>query len=889
MLTAAPERFESTDAVEEPFHDGSATADRLTECVHQIMDRELWTLCAAALFSSPLKELKFDELKAHVQVAFEETVFLRQVDDVLELFVNSSPTRSTGSENDVEYDDGPVCRKVIRQKAGELLAATPIIRPGCSLKRFFCNGPCRVVDIKGSLWRFDYSSKRPNRITLEPGATQVDIARDEPAVSARSLPIEAKEDLAITAVPESKWKAQVTKAFGVLGPNVVVSEDQLTISHTASTIVKEQNKLTEPGRYGTIVGYGEDRPGDLGAPTRVLFGSVLRRLFEDLVPAPDNDAKLENFRTRFQTMIDSEYRKPAVHVKFFGSAVNRLGFKSSDIDVILEIEGARYLTPKVMGQTKSVWRLAAMLRRNGMQNVVAIPSARVPICKFEDPETGLSCDMNFGNLLGRYNSELLRAYTWVDPRVRPLIVLVKNWAKHRDVNDSAGGGTISSYGYSLMVINYMQSRGMLPSLQKLFDGPRPQRMIVPREGSVRLKTPVKGLKARQSDQDGTAWMRQNILVNVEAILNTAQKAKRVSRQTDLSDRDTLSVLERIVAEDHTKQRTNSNAENKILLADLYFLSDMKHAALTPYVLHGKSLSELEIWTDAEGVAALFYDFLRFYAWDFCFRSDQVVSIREGRLVHELSGNLAPWTSKIGMILLIEDPFQIDRNVTGSVTNLLTVVREMRRALQIMSSSDSGATEAIVESTIAKVMEPTQYVCRKQTEQQIRAQSQVISHSDKARAPQQERQQPAPKPAISSHDEFPGLPPPRPLPPRPVLSRHPTQTKPHQALIPVRASAPSSRPVPEGVKIVSAVQSSQPESHFHPNKQHSAGTRKKDSASGSGGAAVTKPAPPSSIDPVQKSAPVNVPLKVHKKPRETDKRRNARDAIISHLAPKGTAN
>src|SRR5204863_6305226 len=54
-------------------------------------------------------------------------------------------------------------------------------------------------------------------------------------------------------------------------------------------------------------------------------------------------------------------------------------------------------------------------------------------------------------------------------------MLRKYWAKSRMLNDAAGGGTLTSYTWILMVINFLQTRDppILPSLQKL---PHRQRM-----------------------------------------------------------------------------------------------------------------------------------------------------------------------------------------------------------------------------------------------------------------------------------------------------------------------------------------------------------------------------------------------------------------------------
>ena len=45
----------------------------------------------------------------------------------------------------------------------------------------------------------------------------------------------------------------------------------------------------------------------------------------------------------------------------------------------------------------------------------------------------------------------------VDSRVKPMVMLVKKWAKTHGIND-ASQGTLSSYALTLMVIHYLQGK-----------------------------------------------------------------------------------------------------------------------------------------------------------------------------------------------------------------------------------------------------------------------------------------------------------------------------------------------------------------------------------------------------------------------------------------------
>ena len=85
----------------------------------------------------------------------------------------------------------------------------------------------------------------------------------------------------------------------------------------------------------------------------------------------------------------------------------------------------------------------------------------------EDDERGtggVDLDLCVDNLLAVRNTQLLRTYAALDPRVTPFVVAVKQWAKTRGVSD-ASQGTFSSYGHVMLAIHYLQVRGIIPSLQ----------------------------------------------------------------------------------------------------------------------------------------------------------------------------------------------------------------------------------------------------------------------------------------------------------------------------------------------------------------------------------------------------------------------------------------
>ncbi|CAN0588226.1 unnamed protein product, partial [Ectocarpus sp. 12 AP-2014] len=59
-----------------------------------------------------------------------------------------------------------------------------------------------------------------------------------------------------------------------------------------------------------------------------------------------------------------------------------------------------------------------------------------------------------------------QAYSVADPRVKELAYVLKRWARRRWVNN-ASEGTLSSYGYLLCLLHFLQTRNppVVPNLQ----------------------------------------------------------------------------------------------------------------------------------------------------------------------------------------------------------------------------------------------------------------------------------------------------------------------------------------------------------------------------------------------------------------------------------------
>ncbi|KAH0565011.1 hypothetical protein GP486_001596 [Trichoglossum hirsutum] len=177
---------------------------------------------------------------------------------------------------------------------------------------------------------------------------------------------------------------------------------------------------------------------------------AMKDLYQRLLPSPESEDRRARFVQKLEKLLNDQWPGNDIQVRVFGSSGNKLCTFDSDVDICIT-------TP--MKELERVY---------GMERVVCVPNAKVPIVKIWDPELQLACDMNVNNTLALENTRMIRTYVDIDERVRPLAMIIKYWTKRRILNDAALGGTLSSYTWICMIINFLQTREppILPSLHQ---------------------------------------------------------------------------------------------------------------------------------------------------------------------------------------------------------------------------------------------------------------------------------------------------------------------------------------------------------------------------------------------------------------------------------------
>lgn len=140
-------------------------------------------------------------------------------------------------------------------------------------------------------------------------------------------------------------------------------------------------------------------------------------------------------------------------VKNYANLIRQYGALSSNTDVIALYERLKEIHDPCPANRKETHPLVNELPKTGF---------------------GIQCDINFSNEVALHNTLLLRCYNHCDPRVRPLVLAVKTWTKRRQIN-SPYHGTLSSYGYVLMVLHFLinvATPPVLPNLQLAWRPPQ---------------------------------------------------------------------------------------------------------------------------------------------------------------------------------------------------------------------------------------------------------------------------------------------------------------------------------------------------------------------------------------------------------------------------------
>ena len=154
---------------------------------------------------------------------------------------------------------------------------------------------------------------------------------------------------------------------------------------------------------------------------------------------------------------------PDCQVLPYGSVTSGFAFEDCDLDAFV---CSHYYDH--MDNREIVCVLADILRSQARFTcVTAITEARIPIVQLQDQLTGISVDLNPSSFMGVKNSELLRFWKNYDRRCDLLVKIVKHFAFVHQITGRGMGHHLNSYALVLMVIFFLQTKDILPSVASL--------------------------------------------------------------------------------------------------------------------------------------------------------------------------------------------------------------------------------------------------------------------------------------------------------------------------------------------------------------------------------------------------------------------------------------
>uniref|UniRef100_A0A8C2ZYU8 CCHC-type domain-containing protein n=1 Tax=Cyclopterus lumpus TaxID=8103 RepID=A0A8C2ZYU8_CYCLU len=205
-----------------------------------------------------------------------------------------------------------------------------------------------------------------------------------------------------------------------------------------------------------------------------VLDKVCEQCYTDFAPDELEVGVREHILQDLETFVRRQFA--GARLQLFGSSKNGFGFRQSDLDICMVLEGQ----DSIEDVDCIIESLARTLRKHqGLKNILPITTAKVPIVKFYHVRTGLEGDISLYNTLALHNTHLLALYAAIDRRVKILCYVMKVFAKICDIGD-ASRGSLSSYAYTLMVLFFLQQRDppVIPVLQEIYDGKKKPEVLV---------------------------------------------------------------------------------------------------------------------------------------------------------------------------------------------------------------------------------------------------------------------------------------------------------------------------------------------------------------------------------------------------------------------------
>ncbi|CAN0837618.1 Protein HESO1 [Linum grandiflorum] len=201
--------------------------------------------------------------------------------------------------------------------------------------------------------------------------------------------------------------------------------------------------------------------------------SILREILGVIEPQRGDWLLRQRIIQELQAVVETVPSLRGATVEPFGSFVSNLFTPWGDLDITIMLNYGSFIS--CAGKKRKVTLLREVLRALRLKGrwwrLQFIPSAKVPILTFEKGSPAISGDISIDNLCGQMKSKCLFWLTEIDDRFRPIVLLVKEWAKANKINNPKFG-TLNSYSLSLLVVFHFQTcePAIFPPLNTIYPG-----------------------------------------------------------------------------------------------------------------------------------------------------------------------------------------------------------------------------------------------------------------------------------------------------------------------------------------------------------------------------------------------------------------------------------
>jgi non-canonical poly(A) RNA polymerase PAPD5/7 len=169
--------------------------------------------------------------------------------------------------------------------------------------------------------------------------------------------------------------------------------------------------------------------------------------FTEFISATKEDAQIrKQVVDRITRVIAEEY--PLAKVCVFGSCATGLNLPKSDIDLLCYY-------PEVREQTLLNKLTNKLARSNICSSIEPIKSAKCPIIKLTDKQSGINVDISFNRDNGIHCVHLVKQLMRKYPELKPLLLVLKCFLKSRQLNETYHGG-VSSFLLTMLVVSHLQ-------------------------------------------------------------------------------------------------------------------------------------------------------------------------------------------------------------------------------------------------------------------------------------------------------------------------------------------------------------------------------------------------------------------------------------------------